>query len=369
MSRVKDAFGHKIFGNIGWQALAVLGRLGITIAALAVLARIAGPEVMGVFGLAWVAISLGFAISKSGAAQSIIVIKNLRQSHVAASFSLTMGLSGLFSLIMIVCAPAVGTFYGLYKVEQAYVMGAMFVPLMALGSIDMAIAQKQLDFRLIARIQTLSSTLSAVSSIILAIYCDPLLGLFALQGLSGVFQFILFRLHGHSCPPVRFTMTDLREIWTVGMHLSFNSITSIMLINLPQLIIARILPMESVGIFTLTRRIIEVVGSQIGGVVNQVIYPSFATIRGEHHKVAEPFLSTTHLTIFFMMLPLLLLASSPGDFLTLYAGDYWRSGEMVLLLLVIMQMGLAIGQNVFATFQAIGQPSAVWRWNLFLMMV
>jgi len=367
MSKIENAFGRKIMGNIGWQALAVLGRVGISIVALAILARIAGPEVMGHYGLAWVAIALGFAVSQSGAAQSIIAIENFRQSHLAASFAMVMGMSGFFGLIMAYFAPEVGVFYGQPEVERAYMMGAIFMPLMALGATDLAMAQKQLEFRLIARIQTISAALSAVGAVSLAVLWDPLLGLFALQGLIGVFQFILFRLHGHPWPPLRFALVELREVWNVGMHLSLNSLTSVLLINLPQLIIARFLPMEAVGIFTLARRIIEMVGSQIGGIVNQVVYPSFSSIRKDRDQVAEIFLTTTHYTALFMMLPLLILAASPGDFLSLYVGEEWRSGGIVLLMLVLMQMGLAMGQNIFPTFQAVGKPSVAWRWNFFLI--
>lgn len=369
MSKIENAFERKVMGNIGWQALAVLGRVGISIVALAILARIAGPEVMGHYGLAWVAIALGFAVAQSGAAQSIIAIDNFRQPHLAASFVMVMGMSGCFGLIMAFFAPAVGVFYGQPEVERAYVMGAIFMPLMALGAIDIAMAQKQLNFRFIARVQTISTAFSAICAVALAILWDPLLGLFALQGLTGIFQFILFRIYRYPWPPLRFALAELRDIWSVGMHLSLNSLTSVLLINLPHLIIARFLPMEAVGIFTLARRIIEMIGSQIGGLVNQVVYPSFSVIKEDRMQIGKIFLLTTHYTAFFMMLPLLVLSASPGDFLALYVGEEWRTGGTVLLMLVLMQAGFAMGQNVFPTFQAIGKPSAAWRWNLLLMII
>jgi len=369
VSAEEDSFEGRVLRNIGWQALSVFGRLVVSVSGLAVLARIAGPDLMGIYGVAWVPVALGFAVTQSGAAQSIIVLEQARSEHLAAGFTMAVGISCLLGLAMAVLGPLVASFYAQPEAERAFLQGAAVLPLMALGTVDVAAVQKALDFRVIAWVQTLAAVLSAVASIGLAIFWDPLMGLFALRGLTGVFLFVLFRIFGYPAPPLRFSISELRDVWRVGVHLSLNSMTAVMMINLPQLIIAKYLSMEEVGYFTLSRRIIEIVGSQIGGIVNQVIYPSFAAIRRQRDQVAEVFLVTSRYTAFIMVLPLLLLAGSPGDFLALYSGGMWRAGGQVLLLLVLMQMGLALGQNIFPTFQAVGLPSAVWRWNIMLMIL
>lgn len=358
--------GKGLFHNIGWQSVAMLTRLVIMIATLAILARIGDAEVMGLYGIAWVAVAIGFAIVQSGTAQSLIVVEEMRPAHISAAHALTLGLSAAVALLLVMGAPLFARMYDNEAVIRAYRLAAIFVLVMPLGAVDMALAQKALEFRLIAKVQTLASLGAGATAIGLGYFLDPLVGLFAMQALIGPFQYLVFRLMGRQLALSWFGRAELAELWYVGIHLSFNSLTSVLMRNLPQVLVALFLPLESVGVFTLARRIVEIIGTQIGGVVNQVVYPTFARIHNNTSKIGEVVVITSRLTAMLMLIPLVFLGVAPGSFLALYAGEAWRSGGPVLAFLLLMQAGFAAGQNIFPTFQAIGKPSVAWKWNLSL---
>ena len=65
----------------------------------------------------------------------------------------------------------------------------------------------------------------------------------------------------------------------------------------------------------------------------------------------------------------MVLVVAPGPFLELFGGDQWGGGSRILLFLAIMMMLASLGTNVLPTFQAIGKPSAGWRWIVFFSSI
>jgi O-antigen/teichoic acid export membrane protein len=103
--------------------------------------------------------------------------------------------------------------------------------------------------------------------------------------------------------------------------------------------------------------------------VNTVVYPTFAHYRSDPERVGRSFLQTVRFTYFCLMIPLIALAAAPGSFLRFYGGGQWAAAAGVLFYLVLMQMALALGANVFPTFMALGKPQVGWQWNLFITVV
>jgi len=63
------------------------------------------------------------------------------------------------------------------------------------------------------------------------------------------------------------------------------------------------------------------------------------------------------------------LAAAPGSFLRAYGGAKWAAADGILFYLVLMQMAISLGANVFPTFMALGRPEVTWQWNLFITVV
>ena len=103
--------------------------------------------------------------------------------------------------------------------------------------------------------------------------------------------------------------------------------------------------------------------------VNTVVYPSFARYRSDPVLVGRSFLRTVRFTYFCLMLPMIALAAAPGSFLRAYGGAKWAAADGILFYLVLMQMAISLGANVFPTFMALGRPEVTWQWNLFITVV
>jgi PST family polysaccharide transporter len=202
--------------------------------------------------------------------------------------------------------------------------------------------------------------------LILAYLHHGLIALFALQGLVGPFTFLLFRFYRPSTGFGRTTKRHIGDVWRIGMHLSLGSLTQVVWQNVPQLVLGRMVTVEALGLFVYCYRIIQLIFNQLSNVVNTVVYPTFARYRSEPQMVGRSFLKTVRFTYFCLMLPLIGLAVAPGSFLRVYGGGRWASADGILFYLVLMQMAISLGVNVFPTFYALGRPQTAWQWNLLI---
>lgn len=355
--------------NISLTTVTMLLRVVIAAGSLALISRHVSPSAMGLYGIGWAAASFGFTLSQSGAAQAIIALGDLDKEHVAAAQFLSIVIALAAAVIVIVATPLIAAFYATDGVAYAFVLGALSIPLMSLGSVDIARAQKELQFSRLAVIQTLGMLFSALAALLLAFLGFALLGLFALQGLVGLFVFLLSRYYWPSPGFGRFSRQHLSDVWKIGIHLSLGSLTAVIWQNIPQLVLAKILPMHEIGLYTFCNRIVQLVFGLLSGMVNSVIYPTFAKLQNSPRDVGRAFLKTVKFTYFCVMLPLLVLAAAPHAFLYVYGGPQWDKAGTILFFLVLMQMAMALGANVFPTFAALGRPSVAWRWNLFIALV
>jgi O-antigen/teichoic acid export membrane protein len=361
---VENNFRKQFVRNLSWQALTVLTRAMISIITISILAHLAGPGTMGTFGLAWIGPTIAFALMQSGVSQGLIVLDEMRPGHLAAATWLTILVAIVMAGIIAAVAPLVETIYQIPGLAMATIWAAAVVPLMPLGVVDLARAQRELNFRLIAKVQTGAIFLTAITSIGLAYFWDPLAGLISFQGFLGVAQFVLFRIGGIKMQPLKTSITDLHDIWNSGKHFILVSLTASIMINIPQTVLGFFVTQTELGYFNLGRRLIEIINNQIGGIANQVIFPSIAKIRNEKETVAEIYLQTSRLTAALMVTVLLFLAARPTDFIVVYAGSDWAAAGQTFLFLLIFQGGMSLGQNMFAVFQAVGKASLVWKWNL-----
>jgi len=235
---------------------------------------------------------------------------------------------------------------------------------MGLGVVDLAMTQRTLDFRTVAMVQTTANLCSSLLAIAIGYIGYPLIGLLALQGAISPIQFIIFRIKRY---PVEFSwpsLGDVKDVWRHGIHLSLNTVTANILINYSQFILAATLPVNELGLFTLARRIVEIINNQVGGIVGQVLFPSIAASRHNLDEVAKTYLVVSRITATVMMAPLVVIVCAPEEFLELFGGTQWTTGASVLVMLCLMQAGLALAQNLFGVMQALGQASTVWKWNL-----
>lgn len=353
--------------NVSWTMTATASRVVAIGLALLLISRMVSPGTMAVYGLGWAVSALGLALSQSGAAQALIALKEITPQHVSAARWLSFAVSGGLGLLVVLFAPLAEHFYRLDGLHQSLLIAAASIPIMSLSTVDVAVLQRKLEFRLISIVQSIAAVAASMIAVILAYFDFDLFGLYALQGLAGPITFLCFRLIGRSVHFSRCNLSHLRDLWQYGSHLTLGSLSGVIWLNFPQFLIGRIVGAEALGQFVFCQRIVQLIATQLGGVINTVLFPTFAALTNPR-DVVRAYLRTAPISMIVQAVPLLLLVVAPTSFLMIYGGVRWVAAGEILRLLAIMQLGLLLGSNVFPTFQALGRPAVIWKWNVMLLL-
>ena len=133
--------------------------------ALAMIGHLVSPAEMGFYGVGWAGAQFGYTVSLNGAAQGLIALGKVERGHIAAAQALSLAISLVVALVLVVAAPVATSCYASAHYGEAVLLGAGFVPMMSLGAVDIARAQKALLFSRLAVVQTIAVLLAAPLSL------------------------------------------------------------------------------------------------------------------------------------------------------------------------------------------------------------
>ncbi len=355
--------------NISWSAIAGFGKFAIAGSTFAIAGHLVKPTEMAQYGLGWSISMLGLLIAQEGAGQALISMPEVSREHYAAANFLTLAFGLLINLAVWLIAGPIAAFYAMPALAPVLKMGAAFVPLMCLSSVDLANLQREMRFRMLATIQLGATALASVSAIGAMILHLDVLGLFLIQGSIGAFAFMLCRFARVPHNYRRFSRRHLVEVFALGKHMALGGITSVVSQNVPQFVLAKFVGTIELGIFTYCLRIIQLAGGQLGSILVTVLYPTLAKVFRDSGNVGALFARMSPFITLFITLPLAVILFSPADFLFYYGGAEWVPGAMVLFWLALMQFLYCLGSGTSAAYKAIGMPSATWIWNIFVAVL
>lgn len=355
--------------NVAWQAAATGIRTVVSAGALALIVRQVSADNLGRFGIAWGVCSLGIMLVQTSINQSLIGLPEIRAQHISAGYILSHFFATILALCIWVSSTILIYLYQDPQLIASLDYAALVVLFSAFGLVDLALVQRDLNFRAVAYAQVVGTIGAAVTGLVFAHIGNALAGLFIIQGFAPTIQFIFLRLYAPKPDLERPRIVDVLDLVKRGSSVALGALTAALLSSLPAMILGFVAPLQQVGIFVICRRLVELVNGQIGAVVNQVLYPTFARMREDHYLLSRNFLTAARYTFALSVVPLLFLCTSPQEILTIYAGARGDHGGPVLLLLCIMQLGYALGQNVNPTFLALERYDYAWKWNGVMALV
>jgi O-antigen/teichoic acid export membrane protein len=367
VAQVNAPLGVRFAWGALWTAIAVGLRLAIVAISLAILGRIVSAYDMGLFAVAWSVIGLASTFSQLGAARGLIQIPIVTARHEAAAFWLSLFLSLILGAIIAASSHLLAALFRNPALTDAFQIGSIFLPLMSIGASDTALQQRYLNFTWLSVVQVAGLLLSAAVSVTLALMGFKLFALFAVQGLTGIGMLIFFKMRRGARSFNRFGISELREIWGFGIHFSVGALSAYIAQNLPILLIARTLSVESVGLFSVAMRLVQMLVVQLGAVLTATLFPVLVRVKDDRERLGRAYIMVTKYAMLALLLSLGIFVVAPKEVLYVIVGPQWQDAAEILRILAIAQIIISFGTNVFPTFQALGRIDLPWKWNLLLI--
>ena len=321
----------KTVSGISWSAVEkILQNIFVFISGI-LLARILDKENYGLMAILAIFVALANILQESGFTTALIRKKEIGKSDYITVFYINISIGILLYLLLFFSAPLISYYYK----EPLLIPLARFLFLSFLFT-SFAIVQyakliKEINYKLIAKINSTAVFISYVVSLLLA-YNG--FGVWALASQIVVASFLKMCglwLFSKWKPTGQFSGSALKELFAFSSKLLLGSVLNIVMVNLPQNVIAKCYNISIAGLYNQAYKNYNSASDILVGTVYNVSFPILSTIDDEDRlrNAFRKFIRIKALAIFPLYMGMALVAT---PFMHLL-GEQWLDAAPILQLL------------------------------------
>jgi len=270
-----------------WSFLDRFGQQGIQFGFSIILARVLLPEEFGLIAMLTIFIAIGHTFVNSGFGQALIQKKESAYIDECSIFYFNIFVSSLAMALFYFAAPLIASFYDEPQlIPMTRVLSLIFI-FNALGLVQRTLLTKQLDFKTQLKVSLLTSLISGLISIIMALNGFGVWSLVTLYLCTDFFTSVFLWVYSKWRPSFIFSISSLKTMFSFGSRLLLVSITNSIFTNIYQLVIGKSFSASDLGFYSRADSLYKYPITLLNGIVSQVSFPVFSKIQNDKKRLKE----------------------------------------------------------------------------------
>jgi O-antigen/teichoic acid export membrane protein len=350
--------------SLGWASGGRVLQQLLRVLALTALARMLIPADFGL--VAMVAVFTGFAavLVDLGFTAALVARREVTEQHLASAFWLNAAMGVLLALAMSALAPVVAAIYDQPRLVAIMPLLSLAFPLSALSAVQVALAQRTMDFRRLALVEGGATLISLAAAVTAA------------AGGLGVWSLVVQALTEAGCgtlglwltsawrPTRRFDRAAVRELMSFGGNLVGFNVMNYWIRNADNFLVGRFAGAGALGFYSRAYALMLLPLSQVTWVTGRVMFPALARMAHETERVKRVYLDATSLIAFvtFPLMAILVVAAEP--FILTVLGPKWDEAIPLFRLLGLAGLLQSVSATAGWLYQSQGRTDLMFRWGL-----
>jgi len=298
-----------------------------------VVARLLTPEEVGIYSVAFVLISLGHVLRDFGVAQYLIQQKELNEQKIRAAFATMFFIAWSLWLILFLCKNQFAQFYDEPRLNDALAVLTIIFLLAPFGSVRIALLRRDMHFKTLAKINVFSYISLFVVTLVLCFLDYSFMSLVWGQ-LAGVMATIVGCVL--ACGKKYWywpSLKGIKHVCQFGLSITSANIAENAAEGAPDLLIGKLLSIESVGIFSRAQGCVSLFKIFVSASVWPVILPYFSIKNREDGNILPDYLKAIEIyTAFAWPFFVCLILLAEPVVLLLYGSQWIASIQLVKVL-------------------------------------
>ncbi len=321
---------------VRWVALEKWVTRFIGLGVFVVLGRLLVPTDFGVVAIASTIVTLLVLLSDQGFSGALVQRFELDRQHLSTCFWAGIALSLVFLSGLWLSAPAIAAAYGAPGLTSVIRALSFVIPIQALAGVPSAILQRTFNFKSLA-LRRISGTVAGSVGAVAAAAAGWGVWSLVVQavGTSLVSLIVLWSV-GDWRPDFAFSLTALRDIWSVGWHIVSIELVGYANSQADKFIIGAVAGAEALGYYFVGERIVAMIMDIQTSVVAQIALSTFSRLQQEKSKALQVFYKMTAASA-SISLPVYVVAACVAPYLipSLF-GPQWPQSIMIMQILCLM---------------------------------
>ena len=355
---------QKAVKGVLWASAQNWGRQALFFITFVILARLLGPEDVGLVSLSTIVIHFVHALLGSSFSDAIIQRKKLDPEHLDTSFWCNLGIGVFLFILSLATANVIAASFNQPELASLIRWMSFIVVLSALNTTQQAILRRQLAFKSLAIRGLLGQMCGSITAIIMALNGLGVWSLVAQQLVTNLASTILLWKISNWRPGLKISKKHFQDLFNFGINIVGINILTFVNVRSDDLLIGYFLGPTVLGYYTVAYKLLVTLTQLMTDTVRQVILPTFSRLQENQEKMREAFYTATEL-VGFAAIPafagMALLA--PEIVLSLF-GEQWEPSIPVMQLLAFVGVMRTLFNFTGAIMMSVGKPT----WALGIMV-
>lgn len=360
-----------VVSGMVWTTLSTVVRSIVSLLQVSILTSYLAKADFGLVAICTLFIGFSQIFLDLGISVGILHKQNITKDQYSSLFWLNIISGTLITSILCCLAPIVSKSYDDPELTKILALLSMTVLFAAIGTQHRTVQQKQMRFEYISVIEIAASLLTIVLAVILVKSGYGIYSLVYSTMFNALFQNIVYLflgLYKDRNISFHFCFDDTLPFLRIGVFSVGSEIMNYFSREFDVIIISATLGKETLGMYSLCKKLILAVYGAINPILTKVLTPMLAKMQDDIDHVRNVYYDVIE-TLAFANYPIYcLIAIFSYGILNFIYGENFTEGCYVLSLLALYYGRLTTGNPVGALQTALGRTDRGFYWNIFRIL-
>ena len=314
---------EKTIKGLSWSFVDNSAAQIITFVITIVLARLLAPSEFGIIGYITFFVAISSTFVDGGFMDALIRKNDCTQTDYSTVFFYNLTIGVLLYLLLLFLAPLAESFFEAPGFALILRVAGLVLIINAVGSIQLTLLTKRIDFKTKAKITVSSNLLSGIIAIFMA-YKG--FGAWALvwKTVSGqLFTSVLLWILNDWRPSMVFSVKSFKELFGFGYKLALSILIDRIFTNIYYPIIGKNFSTGTLGQYTRASQFSTLFSSTLSQNIQRVSYPVLSTLQDDPEKLKQGYRKIIKSTMLITFTCMLGVAAIAKPMILILIGEKW----------------------------------------------
>lgn len=363
-SAVKSLTRQAVTGT-AWTSASTAAKQLLSLASVAILARLLGPETYGLMAMAAVVTAFLVNFRDMGTATAIIQRDKVSDALLSSLFWLNCVIGVTLALIVVaVSVPAARFFHDARVAVVLRVLSISFIVTSA-GVVHNAILSRRMSFGQLAIVDIASSVGGYAVAIPLALSGFGVWSLVFATLATPFVATILYWYFSGWRPTWTIDPVEIRSISRFSLNLSAFGVVNYFSRNADNVIVGRTLGQVPLGFYQMAYNLMLYPIQNISSVVSQVLLPAFSKIKDDNERFRSAYVRGCALIALVTFPVIAGLGVVADPFVRAVLGDEWLPSIVIFQILAPVGVMQSVQHTVGHIYVLKGRTDWMFRWGAY----
>lgn len=320
---LSESLKNKAVHGAKWSFIDNIASSGVTFLVGLVLARLLTPAEYGIMAMIAIFIAISTSIVDCGFSNALIRKVRVERIDYNTVFFFNLLVSIALYLLLCVAAPVISVFFKEPVLTDVLRVIGWVLVVNALGIIPRTILVRNIDFKTQTKVSVISSVVSGVVGIGMAVTGWGVWSLVWQQLSRQILNSLFLWVFCKWIPVWEFSVKSFKEMFNFGYKLLLSGLLDTIYKNIYYVVVGRFYSSAQLGQYTRAEQFNTIFSSNLTGVVQRVSYPALSSIQEEPERLREAYRRVIKLTMLVTFACMLGLAAVARPLLVLLIGEKW----------------------------------------------